>query len=345
MDDIFSGLREELRTLLIPKEYFAWQTLLLLSLFSLFVAAAIDSIEGHDPIAVNILTNMCWIFFTSAVWWALSDTNPIEINRFSLSPWITGIVMCLFLFRPWTEERFRLAVCSWPMVSTAIKALPYFVNWELKFGLPKSKVQKTLIITALVNLLLSSWIVFQFRIQDWVKTYPSLLMNSFDDSAFVYDFVGDRQQSSQSSQGVELLENMTTAIEQELNDQPWYQTERWLYTRQERLESISARAFDNLESPGERLFWQIEIPEPRAFGEGYLLDIKATWSGPVVPQTGFFLQKTCRIVPEDRPRPIQVQGQAQAQEQSEPDQPVPTSQITVADCGEPAVEQRQTADN
>lgn len=340
MDDIFSGLREELRTLLIPKEYFAWQTLLLLSLFSLFVAAAIDSIEGHDPLAVNILTNMCWIFFTSAVWWALSETNPIEINRFSLSPWITGIVMCLFLFRPWTEARFRLAVSSWPMVSTAIKALPYFVNWELEFKLPKPKVQKTLIMTTLVNLVLSSWIIFHFRIQDWVENYPSLLMNSFDDSAFVYDFRRDRQQSSQ---GVELLENISNAIEQELNDQPWYQTERWLYTRQERLESISTRALDDLESPEERLFWQIEIPEPRAFGEGYLLDIKATWSGPVAPQTGFFLQKTCRIVPEDRPRPVQAQGQTQ--EQPEPDQPVPTSQITVADCGEPAVEQRQTADN
>jgi len=332
MDDIFSGLREDLRTLLIPKQYFAWQTLLLLSLFSLFVAAAIDSLDGRDPIVVMILTNMCWIFFTSAIWWAMSETNPIEVNRFSLSPWITGIVMCLFIFRPWTPYRFRLALSSWPVISTGIKALPHFVNWELKFKVPKQKVQNTLITTLLVNLLLSSWIMFHFRIQDWVRNYPSLLINPIQDSAFVYDFVSDR---SQSSQGVDLLENMTSDIERELNDQPWYQTERWLYTREARLKSISRDALDNLDAPKERLFWQIEIPEPRPFGEGYLLDIKAVWSGPVAPQTGFFLQKTCKIVPEDRPRSVQ----------SEPDEPAPTSQVTSASCGEPAVEQWQTASN
>ena len=103
MDEIISGIRDDFKTLFWPKQYFAWQTLLLLSLFSLVVATAIDSLEGRNQLTVDFLTTFSWIFFTFAVWWALAETKPLTGNKFSLSPWITGIVLCLFLFRPWTS--------------------------------------------------------------------------------------------------------------------------------------------------------------------------------------------------------------------------------------------------
>ena len=329
MNDIFLGFRDEIKTLLWPKQYFAWQTLLLLSLFSLIVAAMLESVNGGTIFAVDVLTTLSWLFFTAAIWWALSESKPIKLGKVSLSPWITGIVLCLFLFRPWTDVRFRWAFSSWPMISTAIAALPEFMNWELKFSVPKPAVQKTLVMTLLINLLLSSWIMFFFRIQDWVGNYPSLLVKNLDNSAFVYDFGRDRETSSQ---GVPLLESMTTAIAADLDGQPWYQAERWLYTRKERLERISQTAFDELDAPGEQAFWRINIREPRAFGEGYLLDMRATWAGPINQQRGLYLEKTCKIVPIDRPRAVRV----------EKDQPQPTSKITSVDCGEKAVEQWET---
>ncbi|MEL6472137.1 MAG: DUF5357 family protein [Cyanobacteria bacterium J06623_4] len=337
MDDVFSGLRKDLQTLFWPKGYFAWQTLLWLSFLSLLVAIALDSIEGDSAAAIWLLRNLSWVFFTCAIWWAFSDTKqsadvkPIKVNNFSLGPWITGIVLCLFLFRPWTDDRFRWALSCWPVVSTIIMALPKFVSWDLKARLPDTKFQKTLVMTALVNLLLSSWIMFHFRVQDWVNHYPSLLVRPLEDSAFVYDFVQDRQQFSQ---GGALLQDMANAISLELNNQPWYQSERWLYTRQPRLETISRRALNELTAPDEAQFWRIAVAEPREFGEGYLLDLRATWAGPTARETGFFLEKTCKIVPVDRPRAVQVPA----------DQPPPTSQITSVDCGEERpVEQWVTA--
>ena len=327
MQDIFLGLREDFKTVFWPKQYFAWQTLLLLSLFSLVVAALLESINGETTRPVDLLTSLSWIFFTLAVWWALAETKPIKVWDFSLSPWITGIVLCLFLFRPWTDTRFRLAFSCWPLISTGIKALPHFVNWELKWTLPKPAIQKMLISVTLVNLLLTSWIVFYFRVQDWVSNYPTLLARSLDNSAFVYDIGQDRER--RSSQGVPLLENMAEAIALEIEGQPWYQAERWLYTRQERLESIAQKAFDNLDASEEQLFWRVNIQEPREFGEGYLLDMKATWAGPIQAQTGLYTTKTCKIVPTSEPRDVPTRE----------NEPPPTTQITSVDCGERATDQ------
>lgn len=319
---MFQDLSKQVQDLLLPKQYFAWQTLLLLSLFSLLVAVAVETVEDGNPVAVNVLSTLSWIFFTCAVWWGLGEKKPVKVGSFSLSPWITGVVLCLFLFQPWrSDDRLRWAICSWPMLSTGIKALPYFVNWELKFSLPKDKDLKMLITTALVNLLLSSWIIFSFRIQDWAARYPSLLVRPLSDSAFVYDFEPDRQQPSQ---GVLLLEGMIDVIEKDLDAQPWYQTERWLYTLEPNLEVALDDAIDRLDSSEEEIFWQVAVPEPRQFGEGYLLDLKATWTGPVAQDGDFFLEATCKILPVDAPRAVPRQA----------DEPQPVTQETSVDCGE-----------
>ncbi|MGB7086815.1 MAG: DUF5357 family protein [Phormidesmis sp.] len=318
----------QIREWLLPKQYYAWQTFLLLSLFSLVIAAALAPLNTEAmPFSVRVLNTLSWIFLTAAVWWALSE-NPIKVNNFSIGPWITGIVVCMFLFRPWTPTRFRWALSSWPVVSTAVMALPKFVNWELKVKLPrKSEDQQRLVMTLLVNLLLSSWIMFYFRVQDWVENYPTLLVNGFEQSAFVSDFGSER---SQQTQGVQLLENMANEITQQLNDQPWYQTERWLYNRQERLQAIALQTKQTLSAPDEGSYWRMAVPEPKRLGDGYLLTLRATWLGPVAHDDGFFLEKTCRIMPEER-----VRTPPNPPEQSESPSAVrPTSTETAVSCNE-----------
>ncbi len=344
MQELFRGFRDEVKTLLWPDQYFSWQTLLLLSLFSLLVATIIESAGNRNPWAVTLLTNFSWIFFISAVWWALHE-NPIKIYGFSISPWITGAVICLFLFKPWTDVRFRWAFTCWPMISTGVMALPFYIDWELKPKTPNQKTQKTLVMTTLINLLLSSWILFYFRVQDWVGNYPSLLVSSFDSSAFVYNF--DQRQDRQS-QGIPLLETMVSDIEQELTGQPWYQTERWLYTRQPRLEAIAARAKESLDAQNEGDFWQIETPrELRAIEDGYFLDLSANWTGPTSRDGSFYVEKTCKILPTDQTRPVPAEVNPQVNTPTNPvpaqaDDPLPTSRSTVVDCGsELAVQQRR----
>ncbi|MGD1900145.1 MAG: DUF5357 family protein [Phormidesmis sp.] len=322
MEDIIQDLQKQARSILVPTGYFTPQTLLLLSIFSLFIAAALEYTEGPEFAAIRVLTTMSWIFFTVAVWWALSQAKDLTIYGFKVYPWIVGIVLCCFLFRPWrSEDRLRWAVSTWPLISTGVMALPMFISWDLKLKQLKNKAKKMLITTTLVNLLLSSWIVFHFRVQDWVLSYPSLLVRGTSDSAFIYDFVVDREQPSQ---GVELLDRMTDEIASQLTGQPWYQAERWLYTRQPRLEAIYQDALNALESPDESLFWRLNVAEPRQVDEAYWLDLRADWAGPVARNGEFYLEKSCKIFPVNQPRAVARQD----------DEPQPMTQIAQVNCGE-----------
>ncbi len=349
MRDAFREFREHMQGLLLPDKYFAWQTLLLLSLFSWLVAIAIRAMEDQETLLVNFLSTLSWIFLTSAIWWAL-DENKVKVWGFSISPWITGAVLCLFAFHPWEEsERFRWALSSWPLVSVAIAVLPDFFSWELEFSLPKKDKRPSLVMMLLINLLLTSWILFFFRVQDWVNNYPSLLVSKLNNSAFVYDFVAERDPNTHA-QGIPLLEGTAAAITGELADLPWYQTERWLYTRKNHLEDIAQRMNDNLEAPDEKVFWRIEVPEPRRLGEGYLLTLRADWLGPVEGNRSFHVEKSCKITPIDRVRPVPTtapssdlnnpnssatspEAAAAAQRNR---QNIQVSKVTVVDCGEDA---------
>ncbi|MGB3296089.1 MAG: DUF5357 family protein [Phormidesmis sp.] len=328
----FRDISRQARELFLPKHYFSWQTLLFLSLFSILMAAALESTEEGSIFAVRLLSNLSWIFLTSAIWWALHK-NPVRVGGFSISPWITGAVLCFFLFRPWMDDdRLRWAISSWPMVGVVIMALPDFVEWDLQFHLPNSREQQRLIMTTLINLLLTSWILFHFRVQDWVTNYPSLLVNALGNSAFVSDFSGSERQ--RQSQGGLLLEGMADAIKGELDDQPWYQTERWLYTRQNRLEGISQRMLATLDAPDEKIFWRLAVPEPRRLGDGYALTLRANWLGPVADGEGFYLEKTCKIMPVARARSVPGQPARPSSGAAAEDRPQATSQATAVTCPE-----------
>ncbi len=345
---MFQDFTKQFRESLWPKTIFAWQTLLLLSLFSLVIAAILQALPNSVGWAVELLTTFSWMFFTAAIWWLLTD-KPIKVNDYSIGPWIVGALLCLFLFEPSTDNRFRWALSTWPMISTAIKALPSFVQWDLKFKVPKREHQQVLFMTALINLLLSCWILFTFRVQDWVSNYPSLLVSNVNHSAFVYDFKAETRQEfaqgyPQDFQGVALLNKMVDAIQGDLVDQPWYQTERWLYTRQDRLQVISQRALNGLTAPEEAAFWRMSVLEPRRSGQGYQLTLRAVWQGPVSHDAGFFVERTCNITPENRVRSVPVGGTAAVPERSPDDsstggqssekkQPQ-TSQLTKVDCGD-----------
>ncbi len=342
---VFKEFAEKMQSLLWPEKYFAWQTLLMLSLFSWLVAIALRSMESDAAWLVTFLSTLSWIFLTSAIWWALDD-NKVKVWGFSISPWITGAVLCLFAFHPWEEDRFRWALSFWPLISVAIAALPEFVSWELEFSAPKKDKRPSLIMTLFVNLLLTSWILFFFRVQDWVRNYPSLLMSRMDNSAFVYDFVANREPNAQ---GIPLLESTTAAIAGELDAQPWYQSERWLYTYKGELEEIAQRMNNNLAAPDEQIFWQLSVPEPKRLGDGYLLTLRADWIGPVAGTKSFYVEKICKIMPEDRPRsvpntepntgpnavvspnPTSPEAEAAAKRNQ---QSIQMSRVTVVDCGE-----------
>ncbi|PZO61136.1 MAG: hypothetical protein DCF15_00825, partial [Phormidesmis priestleyi] len=64
---MFQDLTKQLRESLWPKTIFAWQTLLLLSLFSLVIAAILQALPNPVGWAVELLTTFSWMFFTAAI--------------------------------------------------------------------------------------------------------------------------------------------------------------------------------------------------------------------------------------------------------------------------------------
>ena len=333
MQENVKELFEKVKTLLWPTKYLEWPTFLRLSLFSWLVAAILAYLNGGENyFAVDFLSTLSWIFLTAAIWWAIDDNKKnFKAYDFYFGPWITGAVLCTFLFRPWEDNRARWAISCWPLISMAIQALPHFINWELKVSLPKKDKQQGLAMTLLVNLLLTSWILFFFRVQDWVTNYPSLLVNDLNKSAFVSDLVSERDPQAQ---GIPLLEGIANAIAGELNDQPWYQTERWLYSRSDNLKEIDRRMINNLPSPDERIFWQRVALQPRRLGEGYLLTLRADWIGPVAGDKNFYVEKTCKIMPKEAARTNPDSSGATVDGQSEAEVTPQTTQLTLVNCGE-----------
>ncbi|MEL7502989.1 MAG: DUF5357 family protein [Cyanobacteria bacterium J06554_6] len=298
MIDLIKDVFEQIRQLLTPPRYFAWQTILLLSLFSWLMAFIAESSEAEIA-TVNVLSTASWMFLTVALWWGLSENPPtlfdqkLSIFGFPLGPWITGAVMCIFLFNPWTDDRLRLAVVSWPIVSTIVAGLPKFVNWKMELQTPKIRERQSLLLLMLVNLLLTSWLMFHFRVQDWLRAYPSLVAESIDQSAFVYQV---RPENINASQGIPLLNNAADVLRAELDNAPWPRVERWLLNLDEGINKLANNVTTVAES--ERVFWSLDAPAPTEASNGYQLRLRANWLGPAASQSGHFYEKVCSIVPQ-----------------------------------------------
>lgn len=319
MIELIKEIFGQIRDLLSPKQYFAWQTILLLSLFSWFMAVMAES-TGAQVATVNLLSTASWMFLTIALWWGLSQNPPTlfdqtpEIFGFTLGPWITGAVMCIFLFNPWTEARLRLAVVSWPVVATLVAALPRFLNWKLEFKAPKPDSRQPLLLMLLVNLLLMSWLMFHFLVQDWLQAYPSLTAEAIDNSAFVYQV---RNPDTQASQGIPLLNNAADLLKAELDNAPWPRVERWLLNLDEGMNRLATQV--DIVAVRERDFWSLDAPAPVEASNGYQLRLRANWLGPTAQASGHFYEKVCTIVPR------------QANTPSDPTQPrevTPVAQVT-----------------
>ncbi|MEO1593092.1 MAG: DUF5357 family protein [Cyanobacteria bacterium J06632_22] len=319
MVDLIQDVFGQIRGLLTPPRYFAWQTILLLSLFSWLMAAIAEGTDAQIA-TVNVLSTASWMFLTIALWWGLSLNPPTifdqtpEIFGFTLGPWITGAVMCIFLFNPWTDDRLRLAVVSWPVLATLVAALPRFVNWKLELKLPKKEARQPLLLLLLVNLLLMSWLMFHFRVQDWLKTYPSLMAEDIDNSAFVFQV---REPDIQASQGIPLLNNAASLLKAELDNAPWPRVERWLLNLDEGMNRLASRV--NINADDERTFWSLDAPAPAEANNGYQLRLRANWLGPTALSSGHFYEKVCTIVPRQANPPT---------DPSQPREVTPVAQVT-----------------
>jgi hypothetical protein len=278
-----------------PKQHHSWQAALWLALLGCLFTA-ITAPPVHD-----ILARLSWVSFIVAVGWLTTQENPIVIWGLSLGPWITGLLVCLFFFST-NDQRVlpREAALSWPLIAAAIALLPDVFSLEAgRWMTPPKRVRQRLMILVLSNLLLVCWILFYYRIQDWLLVYPGLQGERFDSSTFVLQrTVNDRN----FDRGNAVVDTMESQLRRNTTNRSRSDVERWLYDIQQDPKAFRASVLKELADTeaakvgGSRArdddYWSLEatIGEP-----SYRVTLGARWQGPSHSRVGYIVQKACQV--------------------------------------------------
>jgi len=294
--DLLRNLYRNVTDFLLPDRYFAWQTVLYMSLFSWLMSLIARTVNATE-FTVMLLATFSWIFLALGAGWFIND---IGIRPFGIpiAPWVSGAILCIFLFGTLTESWLRPALAAWPLISFLVVAVPDLVGWDFKPKSVPSPVRQKLILLFFLSLLFSSWFQFYFRIQGWLETYPSLASDNLNRSTFVYRPPG---QPEPVAAGVAQLSTAETILQSELGSKPWSSAERWLanldgqqqYLQQE-IDKIHGH------SSREGPLWRFGIETPTSNGDGYTFNLQAIWEGPSAYPSGYYLEKTCEVMPVRR---------------------------------------------
>jgi hypothetical protein len=287
----------------IPSSYFSWKTMIYLSLFSWLMSWLAFGL-GATRFTVMLLTSFSWLFLAFGVGWGLDD-NDVKLFGIPLAPWVAGAILCGFIFGLIPGDQQELAFVTWPLISAAIIIAPQFFTWDGKVKVPPPIKRQQVILIFLISLLLSSWLQFYFRLQNWFVDYPSLMAENFDASGFVYRVPG---RPLPLSDGVALLSLTESALRQELDNRPWSGVERWLLNINDQLVNLRREVRDRLTSPTrEQRFWRINV-QPVTASNGYDLRLQAIWEGPTADPEGYYLERTCRLSQVNRPAAAPLAG-------------------------------------
>lgn len=309
MKDLFNSIR----SYLTPKDPASWQTFILLSLFSVVMAAFMS------PTAQNIVSSFGWFFLIVAVWWFVYGKdiqtaltfNAIFIKVF-LGPWIISTLIVLAVFGSWSGFGDLVGVAPPAFISVApiaaiIALAPKFIKSSKdktpEFTIPAVKDRQGMVLFFLSHLLIACWFQFYFLLQGWLNLYPSLMAEDFSRSSFVVRV----QPSVQVSRGREVLNAAESDLRDRLNNQSWSAIERWLFESKVSnqwitdLESNVQSRLRNKLGGGEMDLWSLSgkvDADPYDSGAYYNLVLNATWKGPTATQAPYTVSKRCELIPK-----------------------------------------------
>lgn len=295
---IFQPLLVAIRDFFVPDEYFSWKTMIYLSLFSWLMSWIAYGFEA-TRFTVTLLTSFSWLFLAFGVGWGLRAGN-VRLFGIPLAPWVSGAILCAFIFGLIPGDQSNLGIVAWPIVSALIIIVPQFLTWDFDPKVPPPIARQQMILIFLLSLLLSSWLQFYMRLQSWFDDYPSLQAENFANSGFVYRVPG---QTDALSEGVTLLTLTESALQQELDNRPWPGVERWLLNVDNQLVNLRREVRDRMTGPSlEQRFWRINV-QPRTASNGYDLRVQAIWQGPTAEPRGYYLERSCRLSQVNRTAP------------------------------------------
>lgn len=347
-------LIQDLRKFLTPEQPSSWQTLLLLSLFSVLIAFFTSTPTQ------NFLASCGWVFLILATWWFIYEapvkkalTFPGVFTEIFLGPWVVGAMICLFLFGSWgglgqLTALTPVAFICWAPVSAAIAIAPNFIKTDPatktpKFTWPKVDLRQGLVLFVLSHLLIACWFQFYFLLQGWLSVYPSLLAESFDHSAFVIKVQRDEKGTTK---GKDLLNAAELELRDRLKQQSWGDIERWLFenNRQQWVKDLETKVEQQLQKRkpfGENNWWKLRgkvTTDTFDTGAMYNLQLDAVWQGPTSLPSGYYLSKRCELTPKreffrkrgDLLPETRVVGQVKCKDVTQPIELKPESKATGA---------------
>ncbi|NMF85829.1 DUF5357 family protein [Nodosilinea sp. P-1105] len=284
---------ESLVDFFLPDSYFAWQTVIYMSLFS-WLMSLLARVLGTTAFTVGVMATLSWIMLALGTGWGL-EANRIRPFGIPIAPWVAGGILCLFMFGSWGGEWLQPALTAWPLVSFGVVAVPNLISWDFRPKQPAPSVRQQLVLLFFLSLLISSWFQFYFRIQAWIQDYPSLVTDNFSQSAFVYRLPG---QSTQLSTGVTHLSMAEIIMREQMDGKPWSSVERWLLNEQGQRQTLQREVQNRMANQPslENDLWQVDF-QPFTSGDGYDIKIWAIWSGPTAEATGYYLEKSCSLMP------------------------------------------------
>jgi hypothetical protein len=294
LGDIF----KQITNLLKPPTWDSWQCLVWISVFCWAV-----SLLPQSQFIQRIIASTGWLFLIPGIHWFMhieklnvgvgSEINikkGLTINGLYIAPWITGALICMFLFGGLAEHVTRWGVVAWPIVSTAIAVAPKFIQFGPTYKVPeKAGDRQDVILLVLSNLLLSCWLQLSFATQEWVSQYPSLTAADLKSTTAVIKF----DSSSTSSRGVLILEQTCRLMQQELDRRSWSWVERWLLNLDQQLVSTQTDVMEQISQVPENDLW--EVKGKVAAGTEYTVRLFAIWKGPTVDGKGYYLTKDVYI--------------------------------------------------
>lgn len=283
-----------------PPRWDSWQTLLCISgfswIFSLLAQSA--AIEGF-------IASFAWIFLISGLHWAMHDKRAekeLKFNGFFIGPWITGALICLFLwslFNDLLDLDATVFFDLWAPISALLAVAPRFIVSSMdgpKLKIPDLPARQAIIILLLWNFLISCWFQFYFSTQTLLRAYPTLLADDLSRSAFVYKLPSE---AATPQRGVLILQQTESVVRSELAGRPWSQVERWLLNLKQQLPSVERTVKTRISEVEENAMWSIDgrvIP-----GSDYQLELRSVWKGPTADGMPYYLAKVCQVSPQRGP--------------------------------------------
>lgn len=292
MKNFFITIFQYLREILKPPQAFSWQTLIWLSVFSgIMSGLATDIVQ-------QILAFCGWIFLILGVSWATTAELPF-MGGIAVGAWLTGALICIFIFGIWSNEIPPIAYILWFPISAVLASVRHFFDGNLKIIEPDSDSKQKIIILIGCNLLIACWIQFYFVIESWSNQYPTITTDEITQSAFVQRF---DQPSAMIPRGGLILNIMEKPVRDELTNKNWSQVEKWLLKYNDNLNKIHAQVNKNLSIIEEDKWWKFKYQLVSAI-YGYKLTLSAIWTGPRSQTGEYYIEKACQIIQVNQKKP------------------------------------------